>query len=184
MEIQIILKNHERYSLHKDEIFLVKKGKIISKNIAANGKIVCNNLCLEKGEILMNYFYFLENVELEIEVEIEALEESILERINLNEKKGDIFEKILYQLIRKGIAELKYHLYNTKGYILMMMKVYANEKGVLKKKDVKAEHFNIGRTQFFKVYKELKKEKFLEEKGQYIYLDLVKIDDYLIDLEF
>lgn len=183
---KIILESYEKFFLLEEKIFVLKEGKVITKSVAANGKIINNNTFLKKGEILFNWFNFFDRKnEIEIEIEIEALEKSILEEMivsneNINE---NIYQIMLFQLMRKNILELQYQLYNTKGYILVTLKMYACDKGILDKRSVKPEYFNIGKTQFYKIYKEIKDEKFLIEKKQKVYLNIFKIDKYLLELE-
>lgn len=74
-------------------------------------------------------------------------------------------------------------MYDTKGYILVKLKTYACKRGVLNKKSVKPEYFNIGKTQFYKIFKEIKKEDYVLEKEDNIHLNISKIDEYLSKLE-
>lgn len=182
---KITLESYEKFSLSEDEIFILKEGKVITKSIAPSGKIISNNTCLKKGGILFNWFSFCnEEDNLELEIEVEALETSILEELKISKKMDErIYRAMLFQLMRKNVIELQYQLYNTKGYILTTLKMYACEKGILSKKSVKPEYFNIGKTQFYKIYKEIKEEGFLMEKRDKIYLDIIKIDEYLLELE-
>ena len=50
---------------------------------------------------------------------------------------------------------------------------------VKNKKSIKPEYFNVGKTQFYKILKEIKKEKYMFEKEENIYLNSSKIEDYL-----
>lgn len=182
---KIILKSYERYSLLEEEVFILKKGKVITKSIASTGKIINNNTFLKEGEILFNWFDFSdEENTLEIELEVEALENSILEKIEFFKTKNQVlYQKMLFQLMRKNILEMQYHLYNTKGYILVTLKKFACDNGGLDKRIMKPEYFNIGKSQFYKIYKEIKEDGFLIEKNAKMYLEFDKIKEYLIGLK-
>lgn len=180
---KIILKPYERYSLLDAEVFIIKKGKVITKSIASTGKIINNNTFLKEGEILFNWFGFY-NEENTLEIEVEALEDSILEKIEFsNTKNQNLYQTMLFQLMRKNILEIQYHLYNTKGYILATLKNFACDNGVLDKRIMKPEYFNIGKSQFYKIYKEIKESGFLIEQNEKIYLEVKKIKKYLKSLE-
>lgn len=183
---KIVMQSYEKISLSEKKIFTLKEGKIILKSIAPNGKIINNNMCLKKGEILFNCFNLFEDeekLEVEIEIEIEALEKTELEEMIIsNEMKENIYQSMLFQLMKKSILEFQYQLYNTKGYILVTLKNYACERGKLNKKSINPEYFNVGKTQFYKVYKEIKKEKFVVEEKGIVCLNIPKIDEYLLEL--
>ncbi len=180
---EIILKSYERYSLLEGEIFILKKGKVITKSIASTGKIINNNTFLKEGEILFNWFGFY-NEENTLEIEVEALENSILEKIEFPKTKNqNLYQTMLFQLMRKNILEVQYHLYNTKGYILATLKKFVCDNGALDKRIMKPEYFNIGKSQFYKIYKEIKEDGFLIEKNEKIYLEFNKIKKYLKGLE-
>lgn len=181
---KIVMQPYEKIFLSEKKIFTLKEGKIILKSIAPNGKIINNNMCLKKGEILFNWFNFFEDKEkLEVEIEVEALEKTELEEmVILNEIKENIYQSMLFQLMKKSILELQYQLYNTKGYILVTLKIYACERGKLNKKSINPEYFNVGKTQFYKVYKEIKVEEFVVEERGIVNLNIPKIDEYLFEL--
>ena len=125
-----VLQPYEKFFLLREKIFILKDGKIITKSIMSNGKIISNNTCLKKGEILFNWFnFFNEENNLEIEIEVEALEKTTLEELTISKKLDEnIYQKMLFQLIKKNIIELQYQLYDTKGYILTKLKIYACKK--------------------------------------------------------
>lgn len=182
--VQIILKPHDKFSLLKGESFILKSGKLLTTSIFENGKIINNHTYLHAGEILFNWFDFYQEEDIpEIEIEVEALEDSILEKINFFENKHlHFYQTILLQLIKKSVLETQYYLYDTKGYILTILKKSSSSQGIISRKKIKAEHFNIGKTQFYKIYKEIKEEEFLLEKNGKLYLNLKKINDYLSTL--
>lgn len=73
---KITLESYEKFSLSEDKVFVLKKGKVITKSIAPSGKIISNNTCLKKGGILFNWFNFCnkeDNLELEIEVDFKQI---------------------------------------------------------------------------------------------------------------
>lgn len=85
--------------------------------------------------------------------------------------------------MKKAKIEFLYQLYDTKGYILVMLKEYSDFKGELNKKIIKLENFNIGKSQFYKIFQELKLKKYIKEKDEKIYLNLCKIEEYISKLE-
>lgn len=186
---KIHLKAHKKYYLLEDKFFIVKSGKVVTKSIAANGKVISNNTCLREGELVFNCFKFLSNGEMnfpEIQMEIEALEETTLEEFVFCKKgivNNEIYKNVFLHLVQKVAIELLYQLYDTKGYILMILKLYANSKGIFNKKEIKPENFNVGKTQFYKIYLHLKNEEYLIEEHGEVYLNLLKIDNYLLELE-
>lgn len=178
------LSKNQRF-LIDDECFLIKKGKVISKDILKNGKAVGHELFVTKGEVIGNFFSRLnkeENFEL-MSVEVEALEETELEEINIKKdlvEEDDSFKKILSQLSKRMLLKYYQELYDTKGYILAVLKFYAGKKRILNKKEIKYDRFsNISRSRFYKIYSELKNEEYLIEEGDILKLNSVKINQYL-----
>ena len=172
---EITLKPYEKYSLEEKKFFVVEEGKILTKSILSNGEIINNNICLGKGEILFNFFEFIKDMDsLDIEYEIEALESTILKEIIFEEKDSNnkFYKNILEQLIKKSVIELKYQICSTPEYILMMLKLYSNKYGEIDKKILRPEYFNIGKTQFYKIYKDLKMKNFFYERNKKVYLNL------------
>ena len=110
----IKLNPYEKFYLD-EQFFLVKKGKIITKDILPNGKIISNENCLRGGEIIGNFFNFLKCESLNIpniDIEIEALEETTLERLEtfqLTTLNNSIFEKLLLHLIKKTTIKFLHH---------------------------------------------------------------------------
>lgn len=93
---------------------------------------------------------------------------------------GDIYiQKIFSQLVKKAIIKFLQQLYNTKGYILAILKLHLNDNGYVYKKEISYENFNISKSQFYLIYSNLKKENFLSEVDNKIFLNLKKIDPYL-----
>ncbi|MEG0235846.1 MAG: hypothetical protein RR523_04755 [Cetobacterium sp.] len=185
----IKLNPREKYYLD-GKFFLIRKGKVITKDILPNGKIISNENCLREGEIIGNFFNFLKCEYLsvpEIDIEVEALEKSILEEFNFSQLDivgNVIFEKMLSQLIKKSTIKFLYQLYDKKGYILAILKLYANSEGRIPKKEINYENFNISKSQFYALFSKLKQEKFLEEEKNEIILDVNKIDSFLNLFEF
>ncbi|MGL5413958.1 hypothetical protein [Cetobacterium sp.] len=184
----IKLNSNERYYLD-GRFFLIKKGKIITKDILENGKIISNENCLREGEIVGNFFDFLKCQYLsvpKIDIEVEALEDTILEEFRFSQLEiinNIIFEKMLSQLIKKSTIKFLYQLYDTKGYILAILKLYANEKGIIPKKEISYENFNISKSQFYAIYSKLKDSEFLSMNKDEIKLNISKIDKYLNEFE-
>lgn len=180
----IRLNPSEKYYID-GKLFLIKKGKVITKYILPNGKIISNENCLREGEIIGNFFSFLKcnyfSVP-EVDVEVEALENSLLEELKFSELEllnNCVVEKMLSQLIKKSIIKFLYQLYDKKGYILAILKMYVDSKGRIPKKEIKYENFNISKSQFYAIFSKLKEDKFLKEKENEIILNLKKIDSFL-----
>lgn len=186
----IILKKSEKYFLDK-KYFLVKNGKVRSWDILENGKNVINENIFKKGEIIGNFFNCLsKDIKIlvpEVGIEIEALEnETELEEIDIPLKdliKNSYLEKIINHLIRTNFIKFLYQLYDTKGYILAILKFYADGDEKLLKTELKYENFSISKSQFYLVYSKLKEEKYIKEREKSIYLNIRKIDNYLKKFE-
>ena len=180
----IKLNPHEKYYLD-GRFFLIKKGKVITKDILPNGKVISNENCLREGEIVGNFFNFLKCEYLsvpEIDIEVEALEKTILEEFKFSHPEiisNVIFEKMLSQLIKKSTIKFLYQLYDKKGYMLAILKLYADSKGKIPKKEINYENFNISKSQFYVLFSKLKQERFLKEEKNDIFLNLEKIDSFL-----
>lgn len=90
-----------------------------------------------------------------------------------------MFEKIITQLIKKSTIKFLQNIYDPKGYILSVLKLYANDQGSIVKTEVSYENFNMSKSQYYLKLKELKEEKYIEEKNHLWKLNLEKIDNYL-----
>lgn len=180
--IELLLKKNQKKYV-EDKFYLIKKGKILTKDIFANGKYVANENYLKKGDIIGNLlnFYNLkdENIEKNSELEIKALENSILEEINFSLNKIDIVENVMEQLTRKIRNRLVFHKYSKEGYILASMLSYGEEEGIIKKTDINYEDFNMSRSQFYLIFSKLKKENFFTLKENNYILNKDKIYQYL-----
>lgn len=141
-----------------NECFKVNKGKVVAKDILVSGKAIGHELFIGKGEIIGNFFSFLdeeENKELRL-VEVEALEDTELEELVILEetiKENDSIRMILVQLCKRNILKYYQEMYDTKGYILAVLKLHAGKKKVLSKSEVKFDRFNgVSRSQFYVIY--------------------------------
>ena len=193
MEGELFKVNKNKIFLNKFEscslggkFFLIKKGKIISRDVLETGKIITNENSLKEGEIVGNFFNFLPQNNLlipEVDIEVEALEDNtILEEFHFCSKefsKNIFLEKMILQLIKKSMIKFFYQLYDTKGYLLAILKLSANEQGIISKKEINYENFNISRSQFYLLYSNLKKENYIKEKEKNVHLNLNKINKYL-----
>lgn len=185
----VVLEKNARLYL-SEKFYIINKGRIISRNILENGKIITNEFHLTCGDIIGNFFNLISNDNdiyiPEIDIEIESLENNTqldLLSINIQELKGNpVLYKIIEHLIKKSLIKLFYHLYDTQGYILAILKLYNNENGFILKKDINYEDFNISRSQFYLIISKLKKEKFIIEVEDCIHLNLKKINLYLSSL--
>ena len=184
----ISLDKQQRYFLD-GKFFLVKKGRIMARDILENGKIITNENYLVEGDLIGNFFTLLPKRDLfipEIEIEIKALEDNtILEefKFSLEEIFCNVYlEKIVIQLIKKSIFKFFYQLYDTKGYILAILKLYLNNRNFILKNEIHYENFNISKSQFYLIYSKLKKENFITESNDKIFLNSDKINAYLEEL--
>lgn len=182
---RIILNRQDIYILD-NRFFTVKSGKILIKNILENGKIITNECCFSQGDIIGNFFSFLDTKDLmipEVDLEIEALEDNtILEELEINREKeleNTIIKKLLDSIIRKILLDFYSQLYDLKGYMLSILKMYVNSENHILKKNIKYENFNISKSHFYLTLSKLKEEKFVIDKGKYIALNMKKIDKYL-----
>lgn len=180
---KIFLNKNEKYYI-EDKFFLIKKGRVITKDILANGKVIANEYCVEEGEIIGNFFSFLnEKFEIpELHIEVDALKETELLEFEFSKNEvlnNKIFEKVLKQLIQRSVIKFLYQLYDTKGYIMAILKLYADEYGTIIKKEISYENFNISRSQFYLLFFNMKKEGYLKEDKKHINLNLEKINTYL-----
>lgn len=180
--IELLLKKNQKKYV-EDKFYLIKKGKILTKDIFPNGKYVVNENYLKKGDIIGNLlnFYNLkdENIEKNSELEIKALENSILEEINFSLNKIDIVGNVMEQLTRKVRSRLIFHKYSKEGYILAAMLSYGGEEGVIKKSDITYEDFNMSRSQFYLIFSKLKKDNFFTLENNSYILNKDKIYEYL-----
>lgn len=186
--VTIRLKRGERYFLN-DKFFIIKKGKISSKDILENGRIIASEDFLRTGEIIGNFFRFLPKIKInfpEIEIEVEAVENDvILEEIDFSYgslQNNGYLGKMLECLIKKAAIKFFYQLYDTKGYILVVLKLYLNDNKFIEKEEIRYENFNISKSQFYLIYSALKKEKFILTMNRKVFLDEKKVDNYLNSL--
>lgn len=181
---EIFLKKSEKYCID-DKFFLIKEGRVITKDVLANGKVIANECYLGEGEIIGNFFSFSTGrIELpEIHIEVDALENTKL--VEFEFSKNDIltnqtFGKVLKHLVQRSVIKFLYQLYDTKGYIMSILNLYADSKGVVNKKDINYENFNISRSQFYLLLLNMKKDGYLKESNNHIHLNLEKINSYLM----
>lgn len=184
-EKKVILKKRERFFL-EDKFYLVLKGSVSAYDLFENGKYLPKGGKFKEGDLIGNFFLIQKNNLLlpEISVEIIALEEeTILEEFKFEIdifSKGSSFEKIIFQLIRENLFKMFYQLYDKKRYILSVLKFYADEKGALSKEHIRFENFTMSKSQFYSLYAELKKEKYVIEKKSQIFLNSEKIKEFIM----
>lgn len=182
---RIVLQKGDRLFL-EDSFYQIIKGKLVLKDILKNGKVIITDYCAREGEIIGDYLQFSENKKIlkpDIAVEVEALEKTIIEEFEFSEnelKKSRAFEKIMNQLLKNSMLKFMMHLYDKKGYLLLILKLYANSTGEILKKEVNYNNFNISKSQFYLIYSKLKDEGYLCERREKIYLNLNKIEEYLM----
>ncbi|MGL5277748.1 MAG: hypothetical protein ACRC8M_01525 [Cetobacterium sp.] len=180
----VTIKKGENYFLD-DKFFIVKSGKVLSRDILSNGKVITNEHYFGEGEVIGNFFKFAKDYKLtipDIGIEILALKDSKLEEFDFSQNQlieNTFFEKIITQLIKKSTIKFLEKLYDTKGYILSILKLYANHEMQVEKREISYENFNISKSQYYSKIAELKKEDYICESGKIWQLNLGKIDEYL-----
>lgn len=169
-----------------DKFFMVKSGKVLTKVIFENGAVVTNEICYKKGDILGNFFLLAEKdrfLPIELQIEVIALEnEVILEQIDIIKEELMSSEesfKIINNLLQRVFIKFFYHLYDAKGYILSLLKLYQNKSGTINKNELYYKNFNMSKSQFYLTMNALKKEHYITKVGDIILLNSRKIDAYL-----
>ena len=182
---EIILQKNECYFLDS-KFFIIKSGKVVTREILETGKVVTNEIYLSSGEIIGNFFNFLKISDFDIpdlEVEVEALENNtVLEELIITEEKikEDIYlKKLITVLLKKALLKLIYQLYDTKGYVLAILKLQKSDKSYIPKDEIHYNNFNISKSQFYLAYKNLKKDKYIIEINDKIFFNNQKVNDYL-----
>lgn len=118
------------------------------------------------------------------DIEIEALEETNLEKVSFCYEKINtniVLRKAFNHLVKSAVIRILEEIYDTRGYMLLVFKFYANENGEVYKDELRYEYFKIRKSQYYVILSTLKKECYLEEKGRIIKLNLNKINKYLED---
>lgn len=182
--LEISLKKDEKLFLG-NKFYLIKKGSILLKKILENGKVISYENILKKDEIIGDFFTLSEINFLilpEIEIEIEALEETLIEEIEISKNElnnNPIFKKLLNQLIKQCIIKFISYVCDPVKILLILLKINSDSNGVVEKKNVSYENLNMSRTQYYSILTLLKKENLLKEEKKKIILNLKKIDKKL-----
>lgn len=169
-----------------DNFFLIKNGKILIRYIFENGKISGHNFVLKKGDIIGNFFKLIPSNEikysfkLEFLVEIIALENSELESIKLpyfsTYNLNNIYEKIIYQLLKKQALDTLYIILPKYLYVMAIF-LFMSSTGNIDKKNIDPENFNMSKSQFYNVLSKIKKQNIIIEKKENIIVNTEKISD-------
>ena len=179
--LEIQLEKNEKLLLG-EKFFMVKKGKVIVRKLLENGDIIVNESYIQSGEIIGNFFLLTEIDYLElpsIEIEIESLNKVILEEIKISREEifnNFILKKLFSQLIKQYIIKFLSHAYDTQKFILSLLRINCDLNGVILKKNINYEYFNISRSQYYLVLSNIKKQNLFKEDNKKIILDLKKID--------
>lgn len=180
----ILLRKGEYYFL-EDKFFMVKRGKVIARDVLPSGKVVTHEHYFSEGELVGNFFNFVKDDTLRVpnvEMEIEALRDSELEEFCFLQNlinENIVFEKIITQLVKKSIIKFLENIYEPKGYILSILKLYANDKLEVEKAELSYENLNMSKSQYYLKLGELKKERYIEDKKNVWRLNIQKINEYL-----
>lgn len=186
--MNIFLTKGERFYLGKD-FFIIKKGVIKLHYLFESGKILNNECFLKEDEVIGNYFLLDDNNQyfnFEIEVEIEVLEDTILEKINV--LQFEVFnsaavKSCFFTLIKHLTKNFLQNILNSEKYILAIFKMNSNSSGEIPKTLIKFEHFNISKSNFYLIYNRLKEKKYFKERENKIILNMKKIDSKFQKLE-
>lgn len=182
--LRIHLEKNEKFFLG-DKFFIVKKGEVVVKKLLENGEIIVNENYVKTGEIIGNFFLLTEIDYLElpnVEIEIESLENVTLEEIKISKddiSNNLIFKKLFSQLIKQYIIKFLSHVYDTQRFILSLLRLNSDLDGVIMKKNINYEYFNISKSQYYLLLGNMKKEKLFKEDRNKILLDLKKIEKVL-----
>lgn len=187
MKISNIILKKGDYLYLENNFFVVNRGKVLIRYVLDSGKAVTDEYYINRGEIIGNFGKFFNDSKLmlpSVDIEVEALEETNLEKIKFcyeKVKNNIVLRKTFDYLIKSAVIRILEGIYDTRGYMLLVFKFYANKSGEVNKNELKYEYFKIGKSQYYLILSALKKESYLEEKGKTIKLNLNKIDKYLED---
>ncbi|MEG0236192.1 MAG: hypothetical protein RR523_08210 [Cetobacterium sp.] len=182
--LEVSLKKGEKLFLG-NKFYVIKKGSVLLKKILENGKVISYENILKKDEIIGNFLALSERNFLilpEIEIEIEALEETLIEEIKISKNElnnNPIFKRLLNQLIKQYIIKFISHICDPVKVLLILLKINSDSNGVVEKKNVSYENLNMSRTQYYSILTLVKKENLLKEEKKRIILNLKKIDEKL-----
>ena len=186
---KIKLEKDEYKVLEYDKIYYIYKGKILVRYIFSNGKVVNNEIYLEKGDMVGNFFKILkiyENIARDIAIEIEALEDTELnisnsqELIeNLQNDKFGILKNLVEQILKKQLINILHHKYDKKGYILATLLLHSSENGEIQNELLNHDRFNLSRSQFFLTMGELKKDYIVIKYKKVVKINREEAEKYL-----
>lgn len=186
---KIKLEKDEYKVLEDDKIYYIYKGKILVRYIFSNGKVVNNEIYLEKGDMVGNFFKILkiyENIARDIAIEIEALEDTELnisnsqELIeNLQNDKFGILKNLVEQILKKQLINILHHKYDKKGYILATLLLHSSENGEIQNELLNHDRFNLSRSQFFLTMGELKKDYIVIKYKKGVKINREEAEKYL-----
>lgn len=178
----------------KDGFFLIKTGRVFVRSIFENGKIIGHNLVFQEGDIVGDFLKLVpidtKAFHLNIILEIIAIEDCEFEKIEIpnfptNDKQANLYEKIIFQLVKKQALDIMYILLPKNLYIMAILTLMS-QKGIVNKKNINPENFNMSKSQFYNLYAKIKKEKIFTEKKEKIYLDLKevanKLDNFFLEV--
>lgn len=178
------LRKNEKFFL-ENRFYLIKRGSILLKKILENGTVIsCENI-LKKDEIIGNFLTLSEANFLklpEVEIEIEALEETIIEEVEISKielNKNPILKRLLNQLIKQYIIKFIPYICDSMKLLLILLKINSDSNGIVDKKNIGYENLNMSRTRYYSILSIIKKEKFIKEDKKKIFLNLKKINEKL-----
>ena len=182
--LKISLKKGEKIFLG-NKFYIINEGSILLKKILENGKIFSYENILKKDDIVGNFLILSEINFLvlpEIEIEIEALEETLIEEIKFSKNDFNnnlIYKRVLNQLIKQYVIKFISYICDPIKVLLILLKINSDSSGVIDKKNVSYETFNMGRTQYYSILAMIKKENLIKEEKKKIILNLKKIEERL-----
>lgn len=189
--VKKILKLEKQQSIYlKDnEIYIILSGKIIARDIFFNGKTIKYEIPLSKGDVIGNFFKICkiyENITKGLEIEIEAIEQTILNVVDIKEfaenLKDDTFwilKNLVNQMLKKYLITIYHHAYSKKGYVLVVLLLHSNKNGYISKELLNHKIFNLSRSRFFSIMNELKNECLIIKNSEGTKIDIEKVKKYL-----
>ncbi len=162
--------------------FVIKKGEVILRYIFEDGKSICFEFPLIPNDVSGNFFSLFSQTSPfynDVTLEIQANKESHIKifKFDLTKIDNELLNRLILQLSKQLIIKLWFQLYPKEAFVLLMLRIYSQKYNTIYKKYITYEVFNISKSQFYLIYSNLKKQKFIVEKSKFIELQqLSKIE--------
>ncbi|WP_448820745.1 hypothetical protein [Cetobacterium sp.] len=183
------LEKNEFKFLEDNKVYNILEGKVLVRYIFSDGKVVNNEVYLESGDMVGNFFKIFNiygDMTKDLAIEIEALENTKLlvnsceDLISSLEKdKLGMLKNLVEQMLKKQLINILHHKYGKKGYILATLLLHSNEEGDVQSSFLNHERFNLSRSQFFLTMGELKKDCIVVKYKKGIRINRNEAEKYL-----